>query len=402
MPAYLCESACLAHHCIAASGAAGPGQAGDVLQVLRGARGSSHVHHAGHCRAATGGWTVLPRRPLAAPGAAARAPLLAAAALKPLLTVVPSLLLLLPLALQASAVVVSQAKAALDNPRLCGEPQLRDTAGDGSGAAAAFGATTPGGGAADEGLMGAMRRSSALLPVCFCWARGSHLSAATTGHHSNPCPFPHHLAAGFDMGAVVPVAEPDWSGAHHGLCLYASRVLQAVWDEQARTALLLLLHKPAVLLHLSSGWPLYLCLAPAHPPSCRCWLCVLVQVVVPMRGSPQLLKCKLSLDALQASRCRRQPLGSWHPDNSTCGAGAGGSLSSSVPASSLLTAAACTALHCLQSLEDKLRALDAFLGDYLQRRRGRRPVGGAAADGTALPAAKRQRLEDAQQAELKR
>ena len=59
-------------------------------------------------------------------------------------------------------------------------------------------------------------------------------------------------------------------------------------------------------------------------------------------------------------------------------------------------------LYCLQSLEDKLRALDAFLGDYLQRRRGRRPVGGAAADGTALPAAKRQRLEDAQQAELKR
>ena len=40
------------------------------------------------------------------------------------------------------------------------------------------------------------------------------------------------------MGAVVPVAEPDWSGAHHGLCLYASRVLQAVWDEQARSALL--------------------------------------------------------------------------------------------------------------------------------------------------------------------
>ena len=36
------------------------------------------------------------------------------------------------------------------------------------------------------------------------------------------------------MGAVVPVSEPDWSGAHHGLCLYASRVLQAVWDEQVR------------------------------------------------------------------------------------------------------------------------------------------------------------------------
>lgn len=42
------------------------------------------------------------------------------------------------------------------------------------------------------------------------------------------------VSAGFDMGAVVPVAEPEWSGAHHGLCLYASRVLQAVWDEQVR------------------------------------------------------------------------------------------------------------------------------------------------------------------------
>ena len=37
------------------------------------------------------------------------------------------------------------------------------------------------------------------------------------------------------MGAVVPVSEPEWSGAHHGLCLYASRVLQAVWDEQVCT-----------------------------------------------------------------------------------------------------------------------------------------------------------------------
>ncbi|KAI3427442.1 hypothetical protein D9Q98_010357 [Chlorella vulgaris] len=164
---------------------------------------------------------------------------------------------------QASASVVAQAKAALDNPRLCGEPQLRDAA-DGLAAAAA---PAFGGAAAEDGL-----------------------------------------AAGFDMGAVVPVAEPEWSGAHHGLCLYASRVLQAVWDEQ---------------------------------------------VVVPLRSTAGLLRCKLSLEALQA-------------------------------------------------LEDKLRALDAFLSDYLQRRRGRRPGGGAAADGTALPAAKRQRLEDAQQAELKR
>jgi hypothetical protein len=58
-------------------------------------------------------------------------------------------------------------------------------------------------------------------------------------------------------------------------------------------------------------------------------------------------------------------------------------------------------LEALQSLEDRLRALDAFLADQLQRRRQRRPLA-ATADGAGLPAAKRQRLEDAQQAELKR
>lgn len=123
---------------------------------------------------------------------------------------------------QVSVATVSQAKAALDNPRLCGEPQLRDAV-DGAGAAAA-----PAFGAADDGL-----------------------------------------AAGFDMGAVVPVAEPEWSGAHHGLCLYASRVLQAVWDEQ---------------------------------------------VVVPMRASPQLLKSKLSLDALLSLEDKLRALDSFLTD----------------------------------------------------------------------------------------
>ncbi|PSC67210.1 nuclear pore complex NUP155 [Micractinium conductrix] len=161
---------------------------------------------------------------------------------------------------QASASVVAQAKAALDNPRLCGEPQLREEGPGGAAPPAAFG---------EDGM-----------------------------------------GSGFDMGVVVPVAEPEWSGAHHGLCLYASRVLQAVWDEQ---------------------------------------------VVVQLRSSPGLVRSKLSLDALQA-------------------------------------------------LEDKLRALDAFLADYLHRRRGRRPgaLGGSADGAPPLPAAKRQRLEDAQQAELKR
>lgn len=34
----------------------------------------------------------------------------------------------------------------------------------------------------------------------------------------------------FDMGAVVQAAEPGWSAAHEGLCLYVSRVLGPTWD----------------------------------------------------------------------------------------------------------------------------------------------------------------------------
>ena len=32
-----------------------------------------------------------------------------------------------------------------------------------------------------------------------------------------------------DMQAV-PVAEPEWSGAHVGLCLYVGRLLQPLWE----------------------------------------------------------------------------------------------------------------------------------------------------------------------------
>ena len=37
-------------------------------------------------------------------------------------------------------------------------------------------------------------------------------------------------AGGFDMGAALPVAEPSWSAAHRGLCLFASRLLHPVWE----------------------------------------------------------------------------------------------------------------------------------------------------------------------------
>ena len=36
---------------------------------------------------------------------------------------------------------------------------------------------------------------------------------------------------GFDMGTAVPVAEPEWSGAHKGIALYSTRILTTVWDE---------------------------------------------------------------------------------------------------------------------------------------------------------------------------
>ena len=130
-----------------------------------------------------------------------------------------------------------------------------------------------------------------------------------------------------------------------------------------------------------------------------------------MRGSPQLLRSKLSADTLQVM----PRASSWLP-----GGAGGGGLDETAEGTRCLKGPAWSGglRHTFlmpsdptpphqQSLEDRLRALDAFLADYLQRRRGRQPAG-AAADGAGagaaqpLPAATRQRLEDAQQAELKR
>lgn len=41
----------------------------------------------------------------------------------------------------------------------------------------------------------------------------------------------------FDMGAVVQAAEPGWSAAHDGLCLYVSRVLGPTWDRPVLTTM---------------------------------------------------------------------------------------------------------------------------------------------------------------------
>ena len=44
---------------------------------------------------------------------------------------------------------------------------------------------------------------------------------------------PHHmLEVDCDIVQAVPVAEPEWSAAYKGLCLYMARVLQPVWEEE--------------------------------------------------------------------------------------------------------------------------------------------------------------------------
>lgn len=209
----------------------------------------------------------------------------------------------------ASAAAVTAAKAALDNPLLCGEPQLRE-ADAGAAPAAGYREASPGA-----------------------------------------------LGSGFDMGAPVPVAEPEWSGAHRGVCLYASRLLAGVWDEP---------------------------------------------VVTPLRGSPALVRCRLPTEALQVS--------GWPGGARRCLAAASGG----APAGPRTAANQLRRPWLPQALEERLRALDAFLADYAARRGAARRPGapyiaagiGAGADGGpgggAAQTAKRQRLEDAQAAELRR
>jgi len=83
----------------------------------------------------------------------------------------------------ASKAAASRAETALDNPYLCGQPELQSAASQANG---------------ERGLI------------------------------EEPA---SHLPGGFDMGAVVPIAEPEWSAAHKGLCLVISRMLRSVWDE---------------------------------------------------------------------------------------------------------------------------------------------------------------------------
>ena len=39
-------------------------------------------------------------------------------------------------------------------------------------------------------------------------------------------------AEGGHAAQAVPVAEPEWSAAYKGLCLYMARVLQPAWEEE--------------------------------------------------------------------------------------------------------------------------------------------------------------------------
>jgi nuclear pore complex protein Nup155 len=80
----------------------------------------------------------------------------------------------------SSKPVSGLAENALDNPRLCGQPELAS--------------------------VDSKRSKRAEEPAA-------------------------HLGTGFDMGAVVPIEEPEWSAAHKGICLVVSRLLRGIWDE---------------------------------------------------------------------------------------------------------------------------------------------------------------------------
>jgi len=79
----------------------------------------------------------------------------------------------------SSKVVASYAEAALESPKLCGQPELR-------------------------------------------------IGSSNEMQDEEPAA---HLSGGFDMGAVVPITEPEWSASHKGLCLVVSRMLRGIWDE---------------------------------------------------------------------------------------------------------------------------------------------------------------------------
>jgi nuclear pore complex protein Nup155 len=86
----------------------------------------------------------------------------------------------------ATKSVATLAEAALDNPRLCGRPEITKSKPAGGGG---------------ENLNGLAEEPAA------------------------------HLSSGFDMGAVIPIAEPEWSAAHKGVCTVVSRLLRGLWDE---------------------------------------------------------------------------------------------------------------------------------------------------------------------------
>lgn len=151
-----------------------------------------------------------------------------------------------------------------------------------------------------------------------------HQTFHTHPHTARNPPAPSLSAAPgavFDMGAAVPVAEPEWSGAHKGLCLYLSRLLQVCCAALRRAALCLLrvLRHAAVccpLAALVACWvlPCLLCAVRVRAawqhcitlrPSCCAMLCHFVQgvwediIVGPARGAPSVLQCKIPTAALQ-------------------------------------------------------------------------------------------------------
>lgn len=187
------------------------------------------------------------------------------------------------------------------------------------------------------------------------------------------------------MGAAVPVAEPQWSGAHQGLALFLGRLLAPLGDRPMAAPVdghrpdgMLGPTLPAAALQASRGISYSFC--------CKCFgqCCVGTLWCQLLCGA-----CRAHLDGT-AARAMLQ-LGKILPDAKVLS-------------------------HCAmaqQEVEDRLRLLSAFLGDVLARARSRADAGrgwsglfdgrgGGGRGASGQPAAKRPRVEEAAKQELAR
>jgi len=344
--------------------------------------------------------------------------------------------------------VVAQAKAVLENPRLTGEAELRDdaaVAGGGGDGGSGEQATPPSHGfdmgqaryptlpqfrplsrstRSMRAALGGRARTcdpfaqhgrracsarSLLRPVGLPSFMPAVAPAASTAVHSGPrrppalTPYPDTCG----RRQAVPVAEPEWSAAYRGLCAHVARLLQPAWE-------LPLVERAGggAGAPLRSRIPADALQVPRLPALPLCPLSGRRQMPRAARGRcPQAHRACAGRDCTprvlhRAARRHRPIMPSW---------------SLGCRSWTLLEIAGFVTHHCkpccaAQELEERLRALAAYLREHQARRARRGPraspaasfyggdgAGGARGDGAAgPPPAKRQRLEEAAKLEAQR